>query len=155
MTRFWSRARPSDSLPQQQPGGHNIAASFLASVGMGGGDDSFIPGLGAGKSFVPTPASKFEDGTVAGMGAGGDDSFVLPGLGMSGFGGNILPLGGGMGMGAAGSGIGGFTLGTGANAPLPGTGTQNFGWNTRQQQQPPPQGGQGQTRPGGTYGSFY
>lgn len=150
MTRFWSRARPADSVPQQQ-GGYDMASSFLGSVGIGvgGGDDSFIPGLGAGKSFIPTPAAKVE--TAQGGGGGGDDSFVLPGLGMA-SGGNVLPPG--FGGSGGGGGSGGFTPGTGVNAPLPGAGAQNFGWNTRQQQQQqPPQGGQ--NRPGGTYGSFY
>ncbi|KAJ1031871.1 hypothetical protein NDA13_002257 [Ustilago tritici] len=148
MTRFWSRARPADSAPnhsQQQQAGFDVGASFLGGVGLGGGgDDSFIPGLGAGKSFIPTPAKT----ELVQGGFGGDDSFVLPGLGMASGGGGRYnappppptPMAGG----------GGFTPGTGANAPLPGAGGSNFGWNTRQQQ--PPSGG---PRPGGIYGSLY
>ena len=119
MTRFWERCRPDESVAKHEE--ETVDASFLAGVG----EDSFIPGLGAGgRSFIPTAT---EEAAVAG---GGEDDFILPGLG--GPPSSVLPAYGG---------ATGFTPVTGANS---GAG-QNFGWNR------PPQ----QPKPGGTYGSFY
>ena len=147
MTRFWERARPDDAVPSASAaagGLDGVPASFLQS--NTGADDSFIPGLGAGRSFIPTtaPIAKPE----AGYGADADESFI-PGLGFSGSN-NAPPPPPNHAQPAYGNMGGGFTPGTGANAPLPGT-SQNFGWNTRQQQ--PQQ--QPQHRPGGTYASLY
>ncbi|EST09844.1 WD40 repeat [Kalmanozyma brasiliensis GHG001] len=145
MTRFWERARPEESV-QVQGGGVEVGGSFLH---VGGGDDSFIPGLGAGRSFIPTNEVKMEMTESAG-GIGGDD-FAIPGLGFAsnGMAPPPPPPQQQYGMGGA----GGFTPGTGANAPLPGA-AGGFGWTARGQQAQQGQQGQ-QGRPGGTYGSFY
>ncbi|SPO20784.1 related to PFS2 - polyadenylation factor I subunit 2 [Ustilago trichophora] len=156
MTRFWERARPDDSvaIAASAVGGFDATtASFLQ--GAGGGDESFIPGLGAGKSFIPTPNPNLA--SKMGSTADGDESFI-PGLGFTASHTHPQPppvannaYTGNYTSNPPTKNISTFTPGTGANAPLPGTNSQNLGWNSRPQQQHQQQ----QQRPGGTYGSFY
>lgn len=142
MTRFWERARPADSIPQGGQGGFDpTAASFLTG---GAGDDSFIPGLGMGKSFIPTHVAKVEQPV-----GGGEEEFAIPGLGFAAGGGRPPLPPPREHEGAYGGGMGGFMPGTGANSGV----AQGSGWSTRQAQQGGQ--GQGQARLGGTYGAFY
>lgn len=140
MTRFWQRARPNDAVAQTA-GGFDATmggASFLVG---GGADDSFIPGLGGAKSFIPTSSTDEPSAPV------GQDDFAIPGLGFAGSTNTAPPPQQQMYAGGGGGGAGGFTPGTGANAPLQGASANNFGWNTRNTAQT--------ARPGGAYGSFY
>ncbi|CBQ67617.1 related to PFS2-polyadenylation factor I subunit 2 [Sporisorium reilianum SRZ2] len=134
MTRFWQRARPNDAAQSTAAFDTTAAnASFLAPTA----DDSFIPGLGATKSFIPTSTNTIEPH------AAGADDLAIPGLGFAGAPPQQHQQ---QYAGGAGGAAGGFTPGTGANAPLHGA-AANSGWNTRSAPQA--------ARPGGTYGAFY
>ena len=146
MTRFWERARPADVIHhhQAQTGFDPAAASFLTTTtGVGGAaDDSFIPGLGAGKSFIPTPTTS-GSATQDYVPEQNDDQLAIPGLGFA----SAPPP-------APHAAYAGYsstpTPGTGANAPLHTPNSHTYSWSTRTHQ-PQPQ----HHRPGGTYGSFY
>ncbi|TKY90406.1 hypothetical protein EX895_000404 [Sporisorium graminicola] len=157
MTRFWQRARPNQAVAQHSAGGAAAfdptaaGTSFLASTATAAGDDSFIPGLGAARTLIPSTATNHANEQHPAQVHAHDD-VAIPGLGF-GFA-NAPPPPPTQPYSGAGAAVRtGFTPGTGANAPLQGgAANHNYGWNSRTGPGP---GAAQPARPGGSYGSFY